>query len=86
MKLESSKLFCPKCKTKLDGFTSVSEDSVVPESGDVTICFYCSSVLEYINEDNELGLKEASYETMMEAGLLDISRAHNMINDIRNEN
>ena len=80
-----NKPHCPKCGEKLDGFTGVTDPESMPHAGDVSICAYCSCVLEFIDTENGLGYKEASYEKIMSAGLLDISRAHNMVNEFRNE-
>ena len=78
-----NKPHCPKCDSKLDGFTGVTDDDARPESGDITICAYCSCVLEFIDTDNGLGYKEASYESIVDAGLFEISQAHNLANALR---
>jgi hypothetical protein len=41
---------CPVCESKLDAATATDDDNVVPKSGDVTICIYCTSVLEFTDD------------------------------------
>ena len=36
---------CPKCKSKLDGATSLSGES--PEPGSLSVCMYCGSFLKF---------------------------------------
>ena len=37
---------CPTCKTKLDAATNITEDTA-PAAGDITVCAYCTSLLEF---------------------------------------
>ena len=41
-----TKPVCPKCETLLDGFTGV-DNTNSPESGDITICAYCTTILKF---------------------------------------
>ena len=41
---------CPQCGKTLDGFTSAALDGARPKPGDVSICFYCATVLEFCGE------------------------------------
>ncbi len=50
---------CPKCDSKLDGYTALTEGT--PRDGDLTICCYCSCVLEFTFN---LTLIEAREETL----------------------
>ena len=36
---------CPNCLSKLDAVTCCNDDKRGPAPGDVTICFYCATVL-----------------------------------------
>lgn len=39
---------CPVCDTKLDGATCVDgDDEIIPQAGDVSVCMYCGTILEY---------------------------------------
>lgn len=39
---------CPECGTRLDGFDpSLSGAGAIPAAGDVTICMYCATILEF---------------------------------------
>jgi hypothetical protein len=40
--------FCPKCDEKLDGVSTMDDMQYrPPESGDITICAYCATILVY---------------------------------------
>lgn len=41
---------CPTCNTELGAATGISDPSAHPSPGDVTICFYCCTVLEYTQD------------------------------------
>lgn len=38
---------CPSCKKVLDGWSSTSPGGGGPSDGDVTVCIYCGSALEF---------------------------------------
>jgi hypothetical protein len=38
---------CPVCETKLNAATAVDAADVLPETGDITVCFYCAAVLVF---------------------------------------
>ncbi len=44
---------CPNCGIPLDAASGVSEADAQPQPMDITVCFYCSTVLEY-TEDMDL--------------------------------
>lgn len=46
---KTEKMFCPTCLTKIDGAMNAEGGDVPPEDGDVSICIYCTEVLEYKN-------------------------------------
>ncbi|NIT58395.1 MAG: hypothetical protein GWN00_19865 [Aliifodinibius sp.] len=64
---------CPSCKAVVDGYTSVNCEGT-PEPGDITICVYCNSILQF---DSNMKMILASHEVIEECGLLEISRAQN---------
>lgn len=41
---------CPTCMTTLDAVTGMTDPDAMPEPGDVTVCFYCTTVLEYAED------------------------------------
>ena len=38
---------CPTCNELLDAATPVSEKGVEPKVGDISVCLYCASILEW---------------------------------------
>ena len=49
---------CPVCFTRLDAAASIDSENP-PESGDFTVCLFCSSILRY---DGVLGVVASSLE------------------------
>ena len=47
MNHHTAKMFCPKCITEIDGATNLEGGDQTPEDGDISICIYCTEVLEY---------------------------------------
>lgn len=48
---------CPACLSKIDGATVLSsEEQAQPAPGDVTVCLYCGSLLEFAGEPGALSL------------------------------
>lgn len=49
MKYEKGRLpvKCPACKNKLDGHMTTEGKVDNPKQGDIGICFYCRSVMEF---------------------------------------
>jgi hypothetical protein len=47
---------CPGCGEILSGATAVDLSGRAPKSGDVTICLYCTAVLEFVNNEGALNL------------------------------
>ncbi len=58
---------CPKCRRELDAF-SVFEAGSRPEPGDLTVCLYCSALLEF---DSSMALITATAESI--AGIADLT-------------
>lgn len=46
-KLPNEYAACPCCKKKLTGASGIQDDTSVPEPGDLSICIYCGTILEY---------------------------------------
>lgn len=69
----SSNPTCPKCKISLGAYGSEVEGAV-PESGDMTICCYCMSVLQFTDT---MELKFAPDE-MIEEHILEISQGQHL--------
>lgn len=40
-------VFCPNCGKQLDGTTFIKRGDVMPRPGDLSICFYCGTILEF---------------------------------------
>lgn len=40
---------CPVCETFLDAATGINDHAAIPQPGDITVCLYCTSILEYNN-------------------------------------
>jgi hypothetical protein len=41
---------CPVCESKLDAASATNRDGATPQSGDVTICIYCTTVLAFTDD------------------------------------
>jgi hypothetical protein len=41
--------YCPTCESMLDGATATDGKTTQPQPGDITICAYCTEVLEFTN-------------------------------------
>jgi len=52
---------CPGCGVPLDATTDPSDQNATPEPGDVTLCFYCETLLEF---DEQLELREIDIKTL----------------------
>lgn len=61
--LKSVNLDCPTCKTHLDGASS-GESFNQPQQGDLSICIYCGSMLEFDGEGESLGFRELTKEDL----------------------
>ena len=68
---------CPKCDKILDGWTQTEPDTH-PEPGDVTICVYCSAVLQYTDD---MLLRFADADAVAEV-MLQLSQAQNAIKEL----
>lgn len=67
-----NKPHCPKCKNILDGWHSM-EDSEGPQTGDITVCLYCSAVLQYTDT---LTLAYAQAENIAECDFMELQHTH----------
>lgn len=54
---------CPCCKRVLDGASCLEDEKLMPNAGDITICIYCLTILEF---DNNLKLLEMTNEQISE--------------------
>jgi hypothetical protein len=41
---------CPVCESKLDAAAATNGDGSPPKSGDVTVCIYCTALLEFTDD------------------------------------
>lgn len=39
--------FCPVCKSRLDGASFLKKGEVMPVPGDISVCVYCETILEF---------------------------------------
>lgn len=46
-KLPNAYAACQCCGKKLDGASSLQDETAVPSPGDFSICLYCGTILEY---------------------------------------
>ena len=46
-KLPNEYAACPCCHAKLTGASGIQDETSVPEPGDLSICLYCGTILEY---------------------------------------
>lgn len=71
---------CPHCGKKLDMSTGIGkeesddllDESLTPKPGDMSVCAYCSEVNTF---DDEMQLRVATAEEIVEANLVEIARA-----------
>lgn len=54
--------FCPSCGKECDSATGSNNDSV-PNPGDITVCFYCASLLKF---GSDMALEELPDEEYMD--------------------
>ena len=72
---------CPKCQKILTAVTCTTEDHNAPKPGDVTVCVYCESALEFTDD---LSLMLASPETLADAEVAaDIKRSVEVVRLIK---
>jgi hypothetical protein len=76
---------CPVCANKLDA-ASPTQGAPAPEPGDVSICFYCTALLEF-NENliPEL-MSEETHKSLEPATLAELLRVRNAIREIKQPN
>jgi hypothetical protein len=71
---------CPSCEKLLDGFTHLAVDSA-PNPGDVTVCCYCSAVLQFTDD---LNLTHADADNLAEVDFVELQQVHRAINFLKN--
>jgi hypothetical protein len=71
---------CPRCEKKLDGWTAI-EDDQIPGPDDVTVCVYCSAVLQF---DENMQLQFATAEAVEEV-MLQLSQVQGIVKEFRKE-
>lgn len=68
---------CPHCLKGLDGFTSTKGQT--PRNGDVSICLYCNSTLEFINVMGQLHLQPVSDDALEHTDFVELGRGHDLV-------
>jgi hypothetical protein len=64
---------CPACQQILDGYMiAVEEPETPPEPGDITVCSYCVTPLEFTAEQT---LRRLDMTALSPSGLRDVRRA-----------
>lgn len=49
MKTRPTKMNCYNCNALVDAHTEVDETGSVPKNGDISICFYCGALAEFMD-------------------------------------
>lgn len=75
-----TKPHCPQCNKILDSWTHVNEKRPAP--GDITVCLYCSAVLEF---GENWSLDFASVDTLMNCDLIELQHVHKIVRNIRDK-
>lgn len=70
---------CPKCHKTLGGWSSVDSQNR-PRPKDVTVCVYCSSVLEF---DKKMHLSLASAEAIGACDFPDLQQTYRVVESVR---
>lgn len=70
---------CPNCDRSLDLATYIKDVEKRPKVGDVSVCAYCSEILQFTDVEGELKFERASEEVQIEvAGHPDFIKAMQM--------
>lgn len=68
--------FCPKCGKTLDGVSAYSaEDNPEPVSGDVSICMYCFTLLQFDDDIQSQILTPEEFIDLEDGVRLELTRA-----------
>lgn len=81
----TEKDYCPVCNHIINGATDIGNTDHIPKPGDVSVCFYCTSFLQFndnlkLTEMTNLEVAELDHETRMI-----IVHARNAIKKMREE-
>ena len=82
MELNNKFVNCPTCNRTLDGATCVDNEDILPKIGDLSVCMYCGTILEY---EDGLFLHAISDESLESLKITDpptynlLIRTHNLI-------
>jgi len=79
--MKTKESYCPVCNKLIDGATTVDGNTKSPKSGDLIICFYCTSYLIF---DDELIPQELTVEELLDLDNADRLRLHKARKDIKN--
>jgi hypothetical protein len=72
---------CPSCDKTLDGFSAQHKE--IPKPGDLTVCVYCSEILEFTAE---MELQSASAETIADIDFVELQHINKIVLRIQREN
>lgn len=68
--------FCPKCGKTLDGVSAVSEEETPePVSGDVSVCLYCFTMLQFDDDIKSQILTPEEFIDLDDETRLELTRA-----------
>ena len=75
---------CPKCGEKVDAATCVGDRELQPKVGDLSLCIYCTALLQYVGvEDGEFSYQEVG-EGELDGGLrYELNRARQVIKEFK---
>ena len=55
--------YCPICNALIDAATGATPDAITPKPGDLSVCLYCTSYLQY---DKDLVPQELSVDALLD--------------------
>lgn len=70
---------CPVCSKQCDGFVDPNDNGANPKSGDLTLCIYCNTFLQFMDD----GLRVAPESIVNQLVEADRNRVTNMANKVR---
>ncbi len=73
---------CPNCGNKLDA-ASPTQGAPAPEPGDVSICFYCTALLEFNKEMIPELMSEETHQSLNPATLAELLRVREAIKGMK---
>lgn len=62
----SQALHCVTCNKNVDAWSDATDHGNSPKHGDITICMYCSEVMQFDFSNKDVGLIKASEDVLME--------------------